>query len=116
MKRLCLFALFVCAIVALPAHAAGAPIRVSIVGLVHGHVKGFLHALPSNTSAKLVAIVEPDTVLAAQYQKQYKLDPALFHTDLEEMLSTEKPDAVLVYTTIQDHRPGTGCRWRGAAT
>ena len=88
----------------LPARGAPAPIRVVIVGLVHGHVKGFLHALPNNPSAKLVGIVEPDTTLAAQYQKQYSLDAALFHTNLDETLKTLKPDAVLVYTTILDHR------------
>ena len=30
----------------IPVHAAAAPIRVVIVGLVHGHVKGFLSTLP----------------------------------------------------------------------
>lgn len=85
------------------AHAAE-PVRVAIVGLVHGHVKGFLHNLPQSKDATLVAIVEPDTKLAAQYEKQYKLDHSLFHTDLEETLRSVKPDAVLVYTTILDHR------------
>lgn len=86
------------------AQASAKPIRVVIVGLVHGHVKGFLHALPNNANAQLVGIVEPDTALAAQYQKQYTLDAALFHTDLDQTLRTLKPDAVLVYTTILDHR------------
>lgn len=80
------------------------PVRVAIVGLVHGHVRGFLAALPRNPNATLVAIVEPDTVLAAQYAKQYQLDQKLFYTDLETMLNTQHPDAVLVYTTILDHR------------
>jgi glucose-fructose oxidoreductase len=80
------------------------PIRVAIVGLVHGHVKGFLAALPQNPDAQLVAIVEPDTALAQQYATQYHLPQALFDTDLEHMLTTHHPDAVLVYTTIQDHR------------
>ncbi len=86
------------------AQTAATPIRVAIVGLVHGHVQGFLQALPGNRSATLVAIVEPDTKLAAQYQASYHLDPALFSTDLERTLTTQKPDAVLVYTTIRDHR------------
>ena len=80
------------------------PIRVAIVGLVHGHVKGFLSALPKNPSAQLVAIVEPNTSLAKQYASQYHLQQSLFDTDLEHMLATQHPDAVLVYTTIQDHR------------
>ena len=104
MKRVCPFILFLGSVLSLSAHAAETPVRVAIVGLVHGHVKGFLHSLPGNSSARLVAIVEPDTALAAEYQRQYKLDAALFHTDLEEMLRTQKPDAVLVYTTIKDHR------------
>lgn len=80
------------------------PIRVVIVGLVHGHVKGFLKALPKNPSAQLVGIVEPDRALARQYATQYHLDPDLFSTDLERTLIAQHPDAVLVYTTIQDHR------------
>ncbi len=88
----------------LRSYAAGAPIRVAIVGLVHGHVGGFLHALPQNPDAQLVAIVEPNAALAAQYQKRYNLDASLFHTDLEDVLTHQKLDAVLVYTTIQDHR------------
>jgi glucose-fructose oxidoreductase len=88
---------------AAPAHAAG-PVRVVIVGLVHGHVKGFLRSLPQSKEATLVGIVEPDTALAAEYEKQYALDHALFHTDLQEALRVTHPDAVLVYTTILDHR------------
>jgi predicted dehydrogenase len=80
------------------------PIRVAIVGLVHGHVKGFLAALPKNPNTQLVAIVEPDATLAQQYASQYHLPQSLFDTDLEHMLTTQHPDAVLVYTTIQDHR------------
>jgi predicted dehydrogenase len=80
------------------------PVRVVIVGLVHGHVKGFLRNLPQSKDATLVAIVEPDAALAAQYEKQYGLDHALFHTDLKETLRSTHPDAVLVYTTILDHR------------
>lgn len=89
--------------IAAPAQSA-APVRVVIVGLVHGHVKGFLHNLPQSKDATLVGIVEPDTALAAQYEKQFSLDHALFHTDLEETLRSTHPDAVLVYTTILDHR------------
>lgn len=80
------------------------PIRVVIVGLVHGHVRGFLSVLPKNPAAQLVGIVEPDTALAKQYATRYHLDSSLFSTDLEGTLVSKKPDAVLVYTTIKDHR------------
>jgi glucose-fructose oxidoreductase len=87
-------------------HIAGAepPIRVAIVGLVHGHVKGFLGALPGNDSATLVAIVESDKALAKEYAAKYRLDSKLFYSDLEKMLVEQHPDAVLVYTTIAEHR------------
>src|SRR6202022_1344401 len=92
-------------LLAAPRHAAAeAPIRVAIVGLVHGHVKGFLSALPGNQVATLVAIVEPQEALAKEYAAKYHLDAKLFYTDLEKMLVEQHPDAVLVYTTIADHR------------
>ncbi len=80
------------------------PIRVAIVGLVHGHVQGFLPALAKNPDAQLVAVVEPDTALAQRYAAKYNLATSLFYTDLETMLNKQHPDAVLVYTTILDHR------------
>ncbi|QNI38310.1 Gfo/Idh/MocA family protein [Edaphobacter albus] len=106
--RLAIFAAALCTLTSLPALAQSPvtdrPIRVVIVGLVHGHVKGFLNALPKNPAAQLVGIVEPNTALAHQYATQYHLPAALFSTDLERTLTTQHPDAVLVYTTIQDHR------------
>jgi glucose-fructose oxidoreductase len=80
------------------------PIRVAIVGLVHGHVKGFLAALPGNQAATLVAIVEPQEAIAKEYAAKYHLHAELFYTDLEKMLVEQHPDAVLVYSTIVDHR------------
>jgi hypothetical protein len=58
--------LFLCLAMAMTAYGWDGPpkIKVAIVGLVHGHVKGFLGALPRNESAELVAIVEPQTALA----------------------------------------------------
>ena len=104
--RTVLAALALSLIPAAPMHAQApaTPIRVAIVGLTHGHVKGFLHNLPTSTSAKLVAIVEPDIALAKKYADQYKLDPSLFYTDEETMLNKLHPDAVLGYGTIAEHR------------
>ncbi len=91
--------------VATPAGAQTAkPVRVAIVGLVHGHVMGFLPQLAKSTDAQLVAVVEPDTALAQRYAGRYHLDGKLFYTDLDTMLKAQHPDAVLVYTTILDHR------------
>jgi glucose-fructose oxidoreductase len=83
---------------------AGPPIRVALVGLVHGHAQGFLRSLPGNDLAMLVAIVEPQQDLAQNYAAKYHLDSKLFYTDNEKMLTEQHPDAVLVYTSIADHR------------
>lgn len=96
--------LYTLAAPSLQAVTPGAPIRVAIVGLVHGHVGGFLNSLPKDANARLVAIVEPDTALAQRYAARYHLDAKLFYTGLEPMIEQQHPDAVLVYTTIQDHR------------
>jgi glucose-fructose oxidoreductase len=80
------------------------PIRAATLGLVHGHVKGFLAALPGNQAATLVAIVEPQEPLAKDYAAKYHLDAKMFYADLEKMLVEQHPDAVLVYATIADHR------------
>jgi glucose-fructose oxidoreductase len=80
------------------------PVRVALVGLVHGHAQGFLSSLPGSDVATLVAIVEPQQALGQAYAAKYHLDAKLFYTDIEKMLAEQHPDAVLVYTSIADHR------------
>jgi predicted dehydrogenase len=82
----------------------GTPVRVVIVGLVHDHAHGLMNALPKNKNVELVGIAEPDTALAGRYATRYHLDQKLFFTDTDKMLDQLHPDAVLVYTTVQDHR------------
>ncbi len=60
--------------------------------------------LPNNPTAELVGIEESDTALAQRYAVKYHLSPKLFYTDVDRMLEEQHPDAVLVYTTIKDHR------------
>jgi len=79
-------------------------IRVAVVGLVHGHVKGFLSALAKNENVTLVAIVDPHEAFFRGYADKFHFDPKIFYTDLEKMLTEQHPDAVLVYTAIADHR------------
>ncbi|KAJ4425066.1 hypothetical protein N0V82_000348 [Gnomoniopsis sp. IMI 355080] len=80
------------------------PVRVAIVGLVHGHVASILPQLKTSSDAQLIGISEPNTTLAKQYANDYNLNESLFYTDMETMLTAQNPDAVLVYTTILDHR------------
>jgi predicted dehydrogenase len=81
-----------------------APLRVGIVGLVHGHVEGFLQQSLHNPQIEIVGIAEPDTHLASRYASQYGFNPRLVSSDLEEMLGRAHPQAVLVYTNTYDHR------------
>src|SRR5216684_8543389 len=86
------------------AQSTGKPLRVAIVGLVHGHVAGFLGPALKRSDIEIVAIVEPDQQLAHRYTDQFKLDPQLLYSDVEQMLTTVQPQAVLVYTDTRDHR------------
>jgi predicted dehydrogenase len=103
-SRMLLLALLVILPGTLRAQARPAPVRVAIVGLVHGHVEGFLAALPNHKDVELVGIADPDPALAAKYQKKYALPQSLFFTNMESMIAARHPQALLVYTSIADHR------------
>lgn len=97
--------LFVSIVSAPSMFAADAPpLRVAIAGLVHGHAGGFFsHALQSK-DIQIVGIAEPDRALFDQYAAKFKLDSSLYHADLEELLRSVHPQAVLGYTSTFDHR------------
>src|ERR1700722_5070636 len=80
------------------------PLRVAIVGLAHGHVEGFLSALPKHTDVELVGIADSDPALFAKYQKKYSLAETLFYRSEANMIEKTHPQAVLVYTSIGEHR------------
>jgi len=85
----------------LPAHP---PLRVGIVGLVHGHVHGFLGASLHSPEIQIVGVAEPDPRLLSQAAARYGFDRSLLFADLEDMLVKAHPQAVLVYTNTYDHR------------
>ena len=80
------------------------PIRVAIVGLVHGHVQGFLHNLPSHPEITLVGISEPDATLRQHYIDRTHLPANIFFATEAAMLQSTHPQAILVYTSIANHR------------
>src|SRR6266702_7515896 len=53
-------------------------VRVAVVGLVHGHVQGFLRNLPSHSNVELVGISEPDAALRQRYASLFHLSESLF--------------------------------------
>jgi predicted dehydrogenase len=81
------------------------PLRVAIVGLTHGHVEGFLSALPQHKDVELVGIADSDPALFAKYSKKYSLPETLFFRSEANMIERTHPQAVLVYTSIAQHRP-----------
>jgi predicted dehydrogenase len=80
------------------------PLRVAIVGLVHGHVHGFLDQSRHSPEIEIVGIAEPDASLLSQAATRYGFDRSLLFADLEDMLVKTHPQAVLVYTNTYDHR------------
>jgi predicted dehydrogenase len=80
------------------------PLRVVIVGLVHGHAEGFLSNAVKRSDIQIAGVQEPDRALFDQYAKKYGLDAKLYHADIDEMLKATHPEAVLIYTSTLDHR------------
>jgi predicted dehydrogenase len=80
------------------------PLRVGIVGLVHGHVHGFLGESRHSPLIEIVGVAEPDARLLSQAGLRYGFDQTILFTDLEQMLTKTHPQAVLVYTNTYDHR------------
>jgi predicted dehydrogenase len=86
---------------ATPAHP---PLRIGIVGLVHGHVHGFLGQSLHSPEIEIVGVAEPEPRLLAAAATRYGFDQGLLFTDVEAMLQKAHPQAVLVYTNTYDHR------------
>ncbi len=84
--------------------AQAPPLRVAIVGLAHGHVEGFLSQLPKHKDVELVGIAEADTSLWSKYGNKYSLPDTLFYKSMANMIERCHPEAVLVYTSIAEHR------------
>jgi predicted dehydrogenase len=80
------------------------PLKVAIVGLEHGHVEGFLRSLPRHHNVQLVGIADADPALLAKYQKKYSLPETLMFKSMANMIEERRPQAVLVYTPIAEHR------------
>jgi glucose-fructose oxidoreductase len=92
--------------------APRSPMKVGIVGMVHGHVEGFLKGggltpaggLLNRSDVQLVGIVEPDQKLFESYAQRYHLAGSLLFRSIQEMVSQARPQAVLVFTAPSQHR------------
>ena len=78
------------------------PVRIAVVGITHGHA-GFILGRKPKPDIEIVAVYEPNTELAKQHAKSYGIKPELFYTDLNKMLETVKPEAVVAFGSIYEH-------------
>ena len=81
-----------------------APIRVAIVGLNHDHVRGFFYNLAAHPEITVVGISEPNAALRQTYITRTHLPANLFFPTEAAMLAATHPQAILVYTSIAEHR------------
>ncbi len=100
-----LLLLFVSSSVQLPVMSQSAnpsTLRLAVAGATHGHVPWILRR--NKPDVTLVGIYEPNTDLAKRLAKQYKLSDDLFYTDLSKMLEAVKPEAVVAFGSIYEHK------------
>ncbi|MDQ1087311.1 Gfo/Idh/MocA family protein [Siphonobacter sp. SORGH_AS_1065] len=79
------------------------PVRVAVAGITHGHVPWILGRKPVG-DIELVGIAESNQELSQRYASRYKLDPKLFYKDLTTMLDQTKPEAVVAFGSIYEHK------------
>ena len=65
------------------------PLRVCIVGLVHGHVDGFLHSATKRRDVEIAGVYDPDEALRQMYAQRYGLVSNIFYADLATMLDLQ---------------------------
>lgn len=79
------------------------PLRIAVIGLVHGHVEGVLWNARERDDLEIVGIYDPNPALFEKYKEKYALDQSLYFDDLNEMLDATKPEAASVMNSIKDH-------------
>jgi len=89
--------------VAIKYSKATGPLRIGIIGMVHGHVEGLLWQASQRTDIQIVGIAEPNRAVFDRLAAKYKLDAALYYATTEAMLEAAQPEAVSVMSSIQDH-------------
>ena len=82
---------------------ATGPLRIGVVGLVHGHVEGLLWRARQGDGLVIVGVSEPDRALFDRLAAKYGLDASLYHPTLEGMLDAARPEAVSVMTSVAGH-------------
>lgn len=79
------------------------PVKIGIAGLSHSHVLPLLRNF-KNQEFEIVGISESNKELSQRYAKEFDIDQNIIFDSLEEMLDKTKPDGVITFTSIFDHR------------
>ncbi|MBE7177589.1 MAG: Gfo/Idh/MocA family oxidoreductase [Mucilaginibacter polytrichastri] len=78
-------------------------LHVAVAGLSHDHAYGLFEQYKQG-KVDIIGIAENDTALISRYSKRYALSPRLFYPDLKTLLQKVKPEAVLAYNPISEHK------------
>jgi predicted dehydrogenase len=93
---------------------AAEPLRIGMIGLVHGHAGGFLSRNLARQDIQLVGIAEPDQAVAARYADRFRLDCSILFSSMDRMLDATRPEAVVIFTNTFDHLAAVeSCAARG---
>ena len=93
------------------------PLRIVVVGLVHGHSEGLLWNAKNRDDIDLVGVYEPNEALFDRLAGKYGIDASLRYDDLGAMLDETKPEAASVMTSLADHLFAVeACAQRGVHT
>ena len=88
----------------LPAQdSARGPVRIVVARLTHGHVNWILGRADLG-DVRVVGIYEPDTAVVARYARRFGFDTRLVHADLGAALDAARPEAVVAFGSIAEHR------------
>lgn len=79
------------------------PLRIGIIGVVHGHVHGFLREAIEREDIELVGLVEANEALLKKYSELYGVADALQYSDLEHFLDNQRPEAIAIFSNTYDH-------------
>ncbi|MBE0656529.1 MAG: Gfo/Idh/MocA family oxidoreductase [Bryobacteraceae bacterium] len=83
--------------------AAAPPLKLAVIGLVHGHAGGFLRRIAKREDITLPGIAEPRSEVRLRYAAQYSLSDTVFYADTARMLDVAKPDAVAIFGDTLSH-------------
>jgi predicted dehydrogenase len=83
--------------------AADGPLRLAVVGLVHGHARGFLERLKGRAEVELVGVAEADAQVLAAYRERFSIPAERTHASVERLLDAARTDAVAIFTSTFDH-------------